>query len=53
VDQWGSGGDQSGEEGVDVLTEEDAVVVTLFQANGVGAEEVEGGDNLHSNVLAW
>jgi hypothetical protein len=34
------------------LAKEDAIEVPLFEADGVVTEEVEGGDYLHSSVLA-
>jgi hypothetical protein len=52
MDQWWHGRHDPRHERVDRLAEYDAFEVTLFEANGVVAEEVEGGDHLHSSVLA-
>ena len=52
VDQRGVRGDDAAHELFDGLAEEDPVVVALFKAYGVIAEQVEGGDDLHSSVLA-
>jgi hypothetical protein len=52
VDQFRRGGDDAGHELLDGLAEEDAVVVALFEAHGEVAQEVDGGDKLHSSVVA-
>jgi hypothetical protein len=35
------------------LAEQHAVVVALFEADGVLTEEIECGYELHSSVVAW
>ena len=52
VDEVGVRGDDSRDELLEGLAKEDAVVVALFEAYGVVAQEVDGGDQLHSSVLA-
>ena len=47
-----SGRHDASHELLDRLTKENAVVVTAFEAYGVVAEKVDGGDHLHSSVVA-
>src|ERR1019366_7007777 len=51
VDEVGLGGHDARKELVEGLAKEDAVVVALFEAYGEVAQEVDGGDQLHSSVL--
>jgi hypothetical protein len=48
-----SGRDDTGHELFDGLAKEHPLIVALFEADGVIAEQVEGGDDLHSSVLAY
>ena len=52
VNQRRLGGDDARHELLEGLAKDDALVIALFQANGVVAEEVEGGDNLHGSEVA-
>ena len=52
MDERGVRGDDARHELLDGLAEDDAVVVALLESDGVVAEEVDGGDDLHSSVLA-
>ena len=52
MDEWRLGRHDARHEVLDGLAEDDAFEVTLFQTNGVVAEEVESGEDLHSSVLA-
>jgi hypothetical protein len=33
-------------------TKEDAVKLTSLQSNGVEAQDIDGGEDLHSNIVA-
>ena len=50
--QCGVGRDDARHEFLDRLAEDDAVVVALLEADGVVAEQVDRGDDLHSSVVA-
>jgi len=50
-ERWG-GRHDSCHERLNRLAEEHAFEVPLFETDGVVTEEVEGGDHLHSSVLA-
>ena len=52
VDELWRRRDNATHELLDGLAKEDAVVVALFEAHGVLAEKVNGGDDLHSSVVA-
>ena len=52
MDERRGGRHDSRHERLDRLAKEHAFEVALFEADGVVTEEVEGGDHLHSSVLA-
>ena len=52
VDQRRFGGHDALHERFDGLAKEDAVEISLLEADGVIAKEIERGDYLHSSVLA-
>jgi hypothetical protein len=52
MDQWRIGRNDALHERFDRLAKEDAIEIPLFEADGVVTEEIEGGDYLHSSVLA-
>jgi len=51
VDHRWAGRHQAAHELLEGLVKEDAVEVTLFEPDGVVAEDVEGGDDVHSSEV--
>ena len=52
VEQWWIGCTDATDEVVEWVAENDAVVVALVKTNDFSTQEVDGGNDLHSNVLA-
>jgi hypothetical protein len=52
MDEGRIGRDDSGHEILNGLSKQNAIVVALFQSYGEVAEQVDGGNQLHSSVVA-